>query len=242
MPLITKSCSFAHTRSDMSTETQNMSDSWSKALSARSFRNQFFLTILVFAAICMHNFHYLRVWQARQGVQINDAVLNQLPPHDFSLEIFLLEYCTMLIVIVVTIQHPDRFVKGLQMFTLIMFARTMCIYFFPLEPPRDMIRLDDPFAAFFLHSPDTFVTKDLFFSGHVSALALLMLISPNRYIKAWALVATIVVGTLILWQHVHYSLDVAFAPVASFVSYKIILFIHRESGYGIELQSQEHSI
>ena len=216
-----------------------MPDTWSSALRSRGFRNQLFLTLLIFAAVCMHNFHYLRVWQAREGVQINDLVLNQLPPHDFSLEIFLLEYCTMLIVIVVTIQLPDRFVKGLQMFTLIMFARTMCIYFFPLEPPKDMIRLDDPFAAFFLHSKDTFVTKDLFFSGHISALSLLMLISVNKYIKAWALFATVVVGTLILWQHVHYSLDVVFAPVASFICYKVILFIHRESRYGLELQSQE---
>jgi hypothetical protein len=160
----------------MANETHNISSAWGKALGARSFRNQFFLTLLVFAGVCMHNFHYLRVWQAREGVQLNDMVLNQLPPHDFSLEIFLLEYCTMLLVIIITLHYPERFVTGLQMFALIMFARTMCIYFFPLEPPKDMIRLDDPFAAFFLHSKDTFVTKDLFFSGHISALTLLMLI------------------------------------------------------------------
>lgn len=224
---------------DMSGEAKNVSDSWGAALKSRSFRNQLFLTLLVFAGVCMHNFHYLRVWQARQGVQINDVLLNQLPPHDFSLEIFLVEYCTMLLVIIITVQHPDRLVKGIQMFTLIMFARTICIYFFPLEPPRDMIRLDDPFAAFFLHSKDTFVTKDLFFSGHISALALLMLISPNKYVKAWTLMAIITVGTMILWQHVHYSLDVVFAPIASFVAYKVILFIHRESRYGLELQRQE---
>jgi len=216
-----------------------MSEAWSKALSSRSFRNQFFLTLLVFAGVCMHNFHYLRVWQDRPGVQINDLLLNQLPPHNFSLEIFLLEYCTLFIVLIFTIQHPDRLVKGLQMFALVILARTMSIYFFPLEPPRDMIFLDDPMARFFLHTKDTFVTKDLFFSGHISALALLMLISFNKYVKAWALTATVLVGILILWQHVHYSLDVVFAPLASFVSYKVILFIHRESRYGFELQSQE---
>lgn len=215
------------------------SDTWNNALRSKAFRNQLFLTLLFFAAVCMHNFHYLRVWQERQGVQINDVVLNQLPPHDFSLEIFLLEYCTMLTVIIVTIQHPDRFVKGVQMFGLIIFARTMCIYFFPLEPPRDMILLDDPMASFFLHTKGTFVTKDLFYSGHISALALLTLISTNKYIKAWALTATVIVGTLILWQHVHYTLDVVFAPVASFVCYKVVLFIHRESRYGLELAGQE---
>jgi hypothetical protein len=223
----------------MSGETKNMSEAWSKALSSRSFRNQFFLTLLVFVGACMHNFHYLRVWQDRQGVQINDIVLNQLPPHDFSLPIFMLEYCTLLLVLVVTIQHPDRLVKGLQMMALIVFARTLCIYFFPLEPPREMIRLDDPFASFFLHSKTTFVSKDLFFSGHISTLALLMLISVNKYVKAWTLAATILVGAMILDMHVHYTLDVVFAPIAAFISYKVVLFIHRESRYGLELQSQE---
>jgi PAP2 superfamily C-terminal len=226
----------------MASETNSIMSAWSKALASRSFRNQFFLTLLVFAAVCMHNFHYLRIWQSREGVQINDMLLNQLPPHNFSPEIFLMEYCTLLLVIFVTLHFPERFVKGLQMFALIMFARTISIYFFPLEPPRDMIRLDDPFAAFFLHSKDTFVTKDLFFSGHISALTLLMLISVNKYIKAWALIATVVVGSLILCQHVHYTLDVVFAPFFSFVCYKIILFIHRESRYGIEMQGQEQSV
>ena len=224
----------------MSGENKNMaSDTWTNALRSGGFRNQLFLTLLFFAACSMHNFHYLRLWQARPGLQINDVVLNQLPPHDFSIAIFLLEYTTMLIVTFITIQHPDRFVKGLQMFGLIIFARTMCIYFFPLEPPRDMILLDDPMASFFLHSKDVFVTKDLFYSGHISALALLMLISPNKYVKSWALFATVVVGTLILWQHVHYTLDIVFAPVASFVCYKFVLFVHRESRYGLELAGQE---
>jgi PAP2 superfamily protein len=125
------------------------------------------------------------------------------------------------------------------MMALITFARTMCIYFFPLEPPREMIRLEDPFAAFFLHTQTTFVSKDLFFSGHISTLTLLMLLSVNKYVKAWTIIATIIVGVLILDMHVHYTLDVVFAPVASFISYKIILFIHRESRYGLELQRQE---
>jgi hypothetical protein len=223
----------------MSGETKNISEAWSKALSLRSFRNQFFLTLLVFAGVLMHNFHYLRVWQERQGLLINDIVLNQLPPHDFSLAIFVLEYSTLLLVFIITVQHPDRMVKGLQMVALITFARTLCIYFFPLEPPREMVKLIDPFAAFFLHTQNTFVTKDLFFSGHISILSLLMLISTNKYVKAWTLIATIIVGALILCMHVHYTLDVVFAPVAAFISYKVVLFIHRESRYGLELQSQE---
>ncbi|MDB5281971.1 MAG: hypothetical protein JWO06_1046 [Bacteroidota bacterium] len=216
-----------------------MPEAWSKAFSSRSFRNQFLITVLVFGGICLHNFHYLREWQSRPGVQINDILLNQLRPFDFSLVIFVIEYSTLLAVFLFTISHPDRLVKGLQMFGLIILARTMSVYFFALEPPKDMIPLLDPIANFFLHSKDTFVTKDLFFSGHVSALALLMFISVNRYVKAWAMFATVVVGILIMWQHVHYSMDVIMAPVVSFISYRFVLFVHRETRFGLELQGQE---
>ena len=216
-----------------------MPEAWNKALSSRSFRNQFAITLLVFAGICLHHFHYLRLFQARPGVQINDVILNQLPPFDFSLTIFVLEYFTLLTVFLFTISYPDRFVKGLQMFGLIILARTMSVYFVALEPPKDMIPLLDPVASFFLHNKDTFVTKDLFFSGHISALALLMLISVNKYVKRWALIATILVSVLIMWQHVHYSMDVLIAPIISFISYKFVLYIHRETRYGLELQGQE---
>lgn len=223
----------------MRTAINNVLNTWRQALSSRAYRNQLLITLIIFFAVGKHDLYYLRVYQARPGVEINDILLNQLPPHDFSVPIFILEYITMLMVTFITIQYPDRLVKGLQMFSLVILARTICIYLFPLEPPRDMILLNDPMAFLLLHTKDVVVTKDLFFSGHISALSLFMLISPNKYVKAWALFATIVVAILILWQHVHYSLDVAFAPIASFLSYKFILYIHRESRYGLELQGQE---
>jgi hypothetical protein len=64
---------------------------------------------------------------------------------------------------------------------------------------------------------------------------LLMLIATNKYIKAYAFACIIIVGVLIMWQHVHYSMDVIFAPLVSYVSYKVILYIHRETRYGLEL-------
>src|SRR5437879_2502265 len=115
-------------------ELKHIPDAWGKAFSSRVFRNQFLITMLVFLGIFWHNFHFLRLWQMRQGVQINDMVLNQLPPIDFSLAIFILEYFTLLTVFVFTLIHPDRMLKALQMFGLVFLARTMCVYFFALEP------------------------------------------------------------------------------------------------------------
>jgi hypothetical protein len=210
-------------------------EAWSKAWGSRSFRNQLVLSLLFFVGVCMHQFHFLREWQARPGIQINDMLLNLLPPQDFSIPIFVLEYSTLLMVFLSLFPFPDRMVKGFQMFSLALLARTMSVYLFPLEQPQDMVPLYDPMANLFLHTEEIFVSKDLFFSGHVLAISLLMFIATNKYLKAYAFVAAVIVGVLIMWQHVHYSMDVMVAPMVSFASYKFVLYIHRETRYGLEL-------
>lgn len=217
-------------------ELQQIPDAWSRVWASRSFRNQLVLSILVFVAVALHNFHYLRLWQERPGILVNDLVLNQLPPLDFSALIFALEYSTILLVFVFVLPQPERLIKGIQIFALVFIARTMCIYLVPLEPPKDMVFLYDPMAELFLHAKDAVVTKDLFFSGHISALAALMLISGNVWVRRWAGMATVVVSVLIMWQHVHYSMDVAFAPIVSYMAYKLVNYFHTETKYGLELQ------
>jgi hypothetical protein len=217
----------------------NMPEKWGQAMMSKSFRKQFILTLITFAVVCLHQFHYLRLFQARPGIQINDYILNLLPPHDFSLPIFILEYSTLLMVFFSVLPNPEKLVRGLQMASIVILARTMSVYFFALEPPKDMMLLNDPVAVFFLHTKDVFVTKDLFFSGHISFLALLVLIAGNKYLKTWAFTATVCVGAMLLFQHCHYTLDVLFAPVFSYVAYKFVLYIHRETRYGLQLQGQE---
>jgi hypothetical protein len=209
-------------------------EAWRNVRGSKSFRNQLVFSLLVFVAANLHNFHYLRIWEQRPGIQINDMVLNMMPPVNLSLPIFIFEYSAMLLSVAFIMVFPDRFVKGLQMFSIVILARTLSIYLVALEPPKDMVPLYDPMANFFLHTHDIFVDKDLFFSGHVAALVLLGLLVVNKYAKAWVFLSTFAVGVMIMWQHVHYSTDVLFAPVASYIAYKFVLYIHRETQYGLE--------
>lgn len=218
----------------MFSELKHIPQAWRNVRGSKSFRNQFIFSMLLFVIANLHNFHCLRIWQERPGMQINDMLLNMMPPLDLSLPIFFFEYSAMLLAIAFISVYPDRFVKGLQMFAIVIFARTASIYLVALEPPSDMVPLWDPMAKFFLHTPDVFVSKDLFFSGHVAALVLLMLLVVNKYAKAWIFISTVMVSIMITWQHVHYSTDVIFAPLASYVAYKFILYIHRETQYGLE--------
>lgn len=218
-------------------ELNHIPQAWQQAGKSLSFRKQLLVSVLVFVIANLHNFHYLRLWQSRPGFQINDLVLNQLLPIDLSAPIFCVEYAAMFLAVMFIFVYPDRVVKGLQMFTLVIIARTMTIYLVPLEPPRDMIALYDPLANLFLHTSEVFVSKDLFFSGHVAALFLLMLLVTNTTIKRILAVATALVAFLILWQHVHYTTDILFAPFVSYAAYRFVLFVHQQTQYGLEMNS-----
>ena len=88
---------------------------------------------------------------------------------------------------------------------------------FPLNPPVGLVPLSDPFLKPFYGS--NVITKDLFFSGHTGSVFLIFLILRKKWEKIFALVATILVGILLLIQHIHYTIDVIFAPVFVYVVY-----------------------
>lgn len=213
---------------------KDLTNVWQSAWQSKSFMLHFAATMILFGLIGAQSFHFMREWQLRPGQVINDRVLDLMSPRDFSIPIFLLEYSSMALVIVYTLLYPYRFMRGVQMFTIVTFARTVSIYFVPLEPPIGMVALNDPVASFFLHTGDVFVTKDLFFSGHVAALSLFYFISPNKHIKQYVALCGLTVAILIMWQHVHYSLDVLAAPVVSYLTYAFVERLHAQTRLGIE--------
>jgi hypothetical protein len=185
----------------------------------------------LFCMVCLHNFHYLNIWEFRTGERLNDPILNILRPADFSNFIFFFTYSTILIIVLSTIPYPGNFVRGLQAFSLITVLRTSSIYFFPLEPPADMIMLVDPVAEFFLHN-ETVVTKDLFFSGHTATLMLVYMFAQNKYLKIFCLIALIVAPALLIWQHVHYTIDIVVAPFVTYGCVKLVDWVNNNYEYG----------
>lgn len=221
----------------MKSYLHKLNTEWSVAWAESKFKNQFALTFLGFIAVGLFNLHFLKVWQSRAGIQVNDFVLNHLPPIDFSLPIFIVEYSALLVVLFYVLPNPRLLVRGVQMFALSFVARTITIYLIPLEPPKDIILLNDPIATFLFQTETIYVTKDLFFSGHVSAMFLFLLLVENKTFKNLIFAATITVAVMILWQHVHYTMDVVCAPLVSYVCYKFVNWWHLQTKYGLELKS-----
>ena len=101
---------------------------------------------------------------------------------------------------------------------------TPYLFVVPLNPPTGLIPLADPFVQFF--GSGRVPTRDLFFSGHVSTLFLLSLCARNKVLKLLFLALTLTVAVVVLWQHVHYTIDVMVAPFVAYASYRMVTLAH----------------
>ena len=72
-----------------------------------------------------------------------------------------------------------------------------------------------------------YIVKDLFFSGHVSAVMLFYFVVDQKLTRKILLVLAFLIGAFLLIQHVHYTMDIIAAPIFSFIAYKSSLFIYK---------------
>jgi membrane-associated phospholipid phosphatase len=109
--------------------------------------------------------------------------------------------------------------------------RIITISAFPLDPPLSLIPLVDPLTSLTYGGRGVFITKDLFFSGHTSNLFMFYLCLQKKRDKQFALATTIIVGCLVLVQHVHYFIDVMGAIV---FTYLLVMFTKQKQFFKIE--------
>lgn len=215
-----------------------MIGSWKKWWSIKLFRIQLILTLLTFVIILHYSCLFISIWEARIGVVVHDPVLNMLSPKNFSIPIFFIVHSSIVITFILLLDEPNVLTKAFQAYSLALFLRTVSIYFVPLEAPKGMIFLEDPITASFLNSINV-VTKDLFFSGHISAMCVFIYFSTHKIWKKYLLFITPILAILILWQHVHYTLDIIAAPFFTFLCCKLVDIVNKRWNYGIDnLQHQ----
>ncbi len=150
---------------------------------------------------------------------LNDPILRLMAPHNISVPLFIVIWAITGFSIYRAVQHPMMFLTYLWSFIFLSLFRMLTITLVPLDPPTGLIPLVDPLSNFFYG--DKFVTKDLFFSGHTSSVFLLFLTIPGRTDKKLALIATFIVGFLLLVQHVHYTMDVLGGFLFGWIAYKL---------------------
>jgi PAP2 superfamily C-terminal len=196
--------------------------SWRDALKKRNqLAALIYALVLILFFILYLPYFFSQVIEQKPGHLLNDFVLNSLYPIDSSWVIFILIYACILQTIITNFRKPEIILLGLVTYCSVSLLRMLTMYLFTLEPPPGLIPLIDPFVSLIAYDP-TF-TKDLFFSGHVSTLTVLILVEPQRRLKFIKIVATIVVSILLLLQHVHYTIDVVFAPLITMVLFRLMV-------------------
>ena len=200
-------------------------DAWTTAWRDPRFRLRIFLTVPALVASLLVLARFLTWNEVRPGAVLRDPVLALLPPRDLTGLTFGLIYLGLFFGVARLAREPRALVVALQAYVLMVLFRIAAMGVTPLEPPPGMIPLHDPLVRLF--GPGALLTKDLFFSGHTSTLFLLALVVPGRRWNALFLVSTAAVGISVLWQHVHYTIDVLAAPVFAYASFRIAVLFDR---------------
>jgi PAP2 superfamily C-terminal len=163
--------------------------------------------------------NFFQFIEKREGIVLNDFILNNLPAIDVSIYIFMFIWTLSILMVVRAVQTPTIFIGFVTSFLLLTLCRIITISIFSFNPPQGLIILKDPLSNFFYGN--TFITKDLFFSGHTSTMFLMFLCFQRKFDKLLGVIFTFMVGILVLLQHVHYTVDVIVAPFFTYLIYRL---------------------
>ncbi|MDB5198669.1 MAG: hypothetical protein JWO92_632 [Chitinophagaceae bacterium] len=197
--------------------------SWELSWQQKTFRYKLFVGIFILMIILISFPFFFQYIEKRKGLLLDDALLNWVAAYDVYILIFSLVWSCALFMLIAAVKDPGIFLTFLIAYILLSIVRMLSIFLFPLEPPAGIINLTDPLSNYFYGV--SFITKDLFFSGHVSTLFLMYLCHHNKFMKYYTLISCLCVSILVLIQHIHYSIDVLFAFPFTYLCYSLAKYI-----------------
>ncbi|MFZ9215077.1 MAG: hypothetical protein ACO21S_07850, partial [Sediminibacterium sp.] len=164
---------------------------WSKAWQLKSFRNKTIISLFLVAIILLFLPSFFGFIEKREGIVLQDYVLDAIPPMDVSIPTFIVIWGMVLLVFFRIYQNPRLFLVIAYGFILMCLCRILTITLLPLNPPPGLITLKDPIANIAYGGNGTFITKDLFYSGHTGNMFLFFLCLEAKWDKIIALTASV---------------------------------------------------
>lgn len=196
---------------------EEIEDRWSVAWRNKAYRTRILIGLfLVIAVLAALPFFFQHI-EKRDGFVFRDVVLDYLGPADISVPLFIILWSLALLFAVRCFNSPAIFTTFLYSYFILTVSRMITISLVPLDPPHGLIPLIDPISNQFYGK--TFITKDLFYSGHTSSAYLMFLCFHRKVDRFVGIFCSIAVGFLVLVQHVHYTIDVLAAPVFTTLCY-----------------------
>ena len=199
--------------------TITIKNNWKEIWKSSLTRIQLITGVIIIIAILGFLPSFFKSIELRDGITLSDPLLASFTAIKVTWPIFIIMFGMAFLMLVRAINEPKLFIQYVWCLILINFVRIFTISMVPLDAPRGIIVLTDPITDAFYG--ESIITKDLFFSGHTGTILLMAFCFTDRSDKILAYVASVLIGILVLVQHVHYTLDVVAAP---FFVYPIYLF------------------
>ncbi|WP_207426028.1 phosphatase PAP2-related protein [Pedobacter sp. SYSU D00535] len=192
---------------------------WALAWQEPLFKQKLLFGVgLFFSLMPIYPVFYQYIEQ-RDGYNQQDIVLQMLPSIDVSMPIFIVTWAMAILLTVRALQNPAIFITFLYGFVVLNVLRFFTIGLVPFDPPPGLIPIVDPISNYFYGK--SYVTKDLFFSGHTATQFLFFMCLQKKTDRKLALFGTILMGIFVLIQHVHFTIDVVTAPVFTYFCYLV---------------------
>jgi len=204
-------------RNNVKEESRSLSGQWALAWQSALFRQRLLVAIGILLCLTPIFPLFYQYIEKRKGQVYEDILLQIIPSIDVSIPIFMITWGMALFTLSKVIKVPRVFLGLLYGIIVLNVSRFISISLVPLDPPAGLIDIWDPITDMFYG--ETYVTKDLFYSGHTATQFLFFLFLKKRSDKALALVSTVLMGLLVMVQHVHYTVDVVFAPPLTYLCY-----------------------
>jgi hypothetical protein len=192
---------------------------WTEEWKLSAFRTRLIAVLITLLLVVVINPFFFSYIQQRNGIELNDRILNYIPEYDVSIPVFCILWSVILLAAWRAIQNPRFLIIFGWTYLLLLVSRIISITLVPLNLPKGLIELHDPITNLFYGNQ--LITKDLFYSGHTATIFLIYLCLQNKYDKAYALISTIAIAVLLLVQHVHYTIDVVAAPFFTYLLYRL---------------------
>lgn len=194
---------------------------WKNAWASKTFKSKAIIGTLLLLIVLVSFPKFFAIIELRNGINLNDSILEHLPSMDLSIPIFILIWSTALLLISRLIQSPSLFLQFLWSFLLLCVLRIITISIIPLDAPMGLIPLKDPISSLFYGGREVFITKDLFFSGHTATQFLMFLCLQKKTDRLITGITSIAIAVMVLLQHIHYTIDVLAAFPLTYMIYLI---------------------
>jgi hypothetical protein len=209
---------------------------WQAAWKSPVFRRKFIAGTVSLLVLLATFPPFFQLIEQHRGPVLHDWLLEQLPPYDVSLAIFGVIWAMALLLLIRARRSPAVFMMFVYGYVIISISRMISINLVVLDPPIGLIPMVDPITNAFYGK--VYITRDLFYSGHTSTIFLIFMCLRNRWDRLAGFIGSLIVGGLLLVQHVHYSIDVLGAFIFTYPLYRLGKWLALSGWNSVEQKEQ----